>query len=77
MLHGVPAEQLTDEDLRRELTHAHIKRHDMLVDGTIEQLRNHSERTRELEAAYVARFTDTVTDAAEKLALYPTLTGSP
>jgi hypothetical protein len=66
---GVPATELADEDLERELRHAHDKRHDILLEGTADQLRNHSVRTHELEAAYVDRFADRVRDASEKLAL--------
>jgi Family of unknown function (DUF6158) len=69
MTHGIPASQLTDDDLERELTHAHEKRHDIFVDGTVDQLRNHSARTAELERAYLDRFADRVKDADEKAAL--------
>jgi hypothetical protein len=69
MTHGIPASQLSDEDLERELTHAHEKRHDIFLDGTADQLRNHSDRTSELERAYLERFRDRVKDAAGKLNL--------
>jgi uncharacterized protein DUF6158 len=69
MTHGIPASELSDDDLERELTHAHEKRHDIFVDGTVDQLRNHSSRTSELEQAYLERFADRVKDAAEKGAL--------
>jgi Family of unknown function (DUF6158) len=68
MTEGIPGSQLSDEDLERELAHAHEKRHDILLDGTVDQLRNHSQRTRELERAYLERFADRVKDAAEKRA---------
>jgi uncharacterized protein DUF6158 len=67
MSEGIPAEQLSDEDLERELAHVHEKRHDIFVDGTADQLRNHSARTRQLEQAYLNRFSDRVKDAAQKL----------
>ena len=69
MSQGVPAAELTDEDLERELAHAHEKRHDIFVGGTVDQLHNHSVRTRELEQAYLQRFPDKVTDAKRKAAL--------
>jgi Family of unknown function (DUF6158) len=69
MTHGIPAAELSDDDLERELTHAHEKRHDIFVDGTVDQLRNHSSRTAELEQAYLERFADRVKDADEKAAL--------
>jgi Family of unknown function (DUF6158) len=69
MSEGVPASDLDDDDLDRELRHLHEKRHDILVDGTADQLRNHSARARELERDYLRRFGDRVTDADEKLGL--------
>jgi hypothetical protein len=64
----IPAIELSDEDLERELAHAHDKRHDIFLTGTADQLRNHSIRTHELEQAYLQRFADRVTAADEKLA---------
>jgi hypothetical protein len=69
MSQGIPASKLSDEDLERELTHAHEKRHDIFVGGTVDQLHNHSVRTRELEQAYLQRFADKVTDAQQKARL--------
>jgi hypothetical protein len=69
MSEGIPGRELTDEDLERELRHAHEKRHDILVDGTVDQLRNHSLRTAELERAYLERFGNRVKDAADKARL--------
>jgi Family of unknown function (DUF6158) len=69
MSQGIPASDLSDEDLERELTHAHEKRHDIFVSGTVDQLRNHSTRTHELEQAYLQRFSDRVKDAQDKAAL--------
>lgn len=67
---GIPAADLDDGDLERELTHAHEKRHDIFVDGTADQLANHSSRTHELEAEYLRRFADRVKDAREKAQRY-------
>jgi len=69
MSEGIPGTELSDADLERELRHVHEKRHDILVDGTVEQLRNHGLRTAELERAYLERFPDRVKDAAEKAEL--------
>lgn len=66
MTHGIPADDLADDDLERELAHAHEKRHDIFIDGSVDQLRNHSARTHELEQAYMRRFADCVKDAAAK-----------
>jgi hypothetical protein len=67
---GIPASDLDDDDLERELTHAHEKRHDIFVGGTADQLANHSSRTHELEAEYLRRFADRVKDASEKVQAY-------
>jgi SAM-dependent methyltransferase len=67
---GIPAAELEDDDLERELTHAHEKRHDIFVDGTADQLANHSSRTHELEAEYLRRFADRVKDASAKAQNY-------
>jgi hypothetical protein len=69
MTEGIPASDLTDDDLDRELRHLHEKRQDIFVDGTVDQWRNHVLRTDELERAYLDRFADRVKDAAEKSAL--------
>ena len=69
MSEGIPGSDLSDDDLERELRHVHEKRHDIFVDGTAEQLRNHSVRAQELEQAYLERFADRVKDAAGKLSL--------
>ena len=67
---GIPAGDLADDDLERELAHSHEKRHDIFVGGTADQLANHSSRTRELEAEYLRRFADRVKDAEAKASRY-------
>ena len=47
---GIVASDLSDEDLERELAHAHEKRHDIFVNGTADQLIN---RTHELACEYL------------------------
>jgi hypothetical protein len=69
MTHGIPATELSDEDLERELRHAHEKRHDIFIDGTVDQLRNHTARTAELERGYLQRFPVRVKDAEAKAAV--------
>jgi hypothetical protein len=67
MSSGIPASELSDDDLKRELTHLHEKRHDIFLDGTAEQLAHHTLRMRELEEGYLRRFTGEVRDAKDKL----------
>lgn len=55
---GVPAAELTDDDLARELAHLHETRHDTFLDGSQDALRTHTERMLELEAEYLRRFPD-------------------
>ena len=69
MTQGIPASDLSDEDLERELRYVHEKRNDIFVDGTVDQWRNLVLRTDELERAYLGRFADRVKDAADKAAL--------
>lgn len=54
---GIPAAELSDADLERELAHAHAheKRHDTFLHGSDDALRAHTERTGELEAEFVRR----------------------
>jgi hypothetical protein len=53
---GVPGEQLSDDDLRRELAHLHETRHDTFLNGSADALENHTRRMFELEATYRSRF---------------------
>lgn len=79
MTMGIPADQLSDEDLERELAYAHSKRHDTFLYGTQHALATHTRRTFELELEYLLRFPQRVTDDAEKVDGHPTrpLDGSP
>jgi hypothetical protein len=65
---GIPASELSDEDLERELTHAHEKRHEIMLDGTVDQWHNLRARTDDLERGYLQRFGGRVKDAEAKLA---------
>jgi len=60
--HGVPAAELPEDDLVRELRHLHETRHETFLHGSDEALGTHGTRTVELEAEFVrrhpARFVD-------------------
>ena len=60
---GVPAHQLTDEALERELLHLHETRHDTFLHGSEDALAFHTDRTRTLEEEYLRRNPDRVIDA--------------
>ena len=60
---GVPAEQLSDEALERELKHLHETRHDTFLHGSEDALQFHTSRTTELEEDYLRRNPDRVIDA--------------
>ncbi|WP_432994141.1 DUF6158 family protein [Dactylosporangium sp. CA-233914] len=55
---GIPAAELSDEDLSRELGHLHETRDDTFRHGPPQALVHHDERTAELEAEYLRRFPD-------------------
>ena len=52
---GVPARELSDEELERQGVHAHTTRHWVFLHGTAEQFRTHTERMLELEQEYLRR----------------------
>ncbi len=60
---GVPARQLSDEDLDRELRHLHETRNDTFLHGSEDALAFHTARTSELEDEYLRRNPDRVPDA--------------
>jgi len=60
---GVPARELADEALDRELEHLHQTRHDTFLHGSEDALSFHSTRTSELEQEYLRRNPDRVVDA--------------
>jgi hypothetical protein len=53
---GVPADQLSDEDLIREMWELHRTRNETLRHGSDQALATHTRRTAELEAEYLRRF---------------------
>ena len=52
---GVPASDLAEADLVRELAHLHETRHDTFLHGSPDALDAHTNRTAELEAEYLRR----------------------
>jgi uncharacterized protein YdeI (YjbR/CyaY-like superfamily) len=60
---GVPAHQLSDEALERELRHLHETRNDTFLHGSEDALAFHSQRVQALEQEYLRRNPDRVPDA--------------
>jgi hypothetical protein len=56
MSDGIPASNLTDQDLKRDLAQLGRTRADIESTGTADQKRNHIERSQELEAEAERRF---------------------
>ena len=54
--HGISPDQLTDDDLRRELTHLHETRHDTVLAGSESALATHTRRMLALEQEFIRRF---------------------
>lgn len=52
---GVPASELSDDDLERQGTQAHSTRNWVFLHGTAEQFQTHTERMLELEQEYLRR----------------------
>jgi hypothetical protein len=52
---GIPARELSDEELERQGVHAHAMRHWVFLHGTAEQFRTHTDRMLELEQEYLRR----------------------
>jgi hypothetical protein len=62
--------EISDEDLNRELNHLYEKRHSILRTSSADAWANHRERTDQLEAEYLRRFSRGVTESEQKLAAY-------
>ena len=58
---GIPASQLSDDDLERELAHLHETRHETFLHGSEDALEAHTKRMFEMEQEYLRRFPDRVT----------------
>ena len=54
--HGIAPDQLSDDDLRREVAHLHETRHDTLLGGSESALEAHTERMLALEREFLRRF---------------------
>lgn len=52
---GVPAAELSEQDLTRELAHIHETRHETFLHGSKDALLAHTARTADLEAEYLRR----------------------
>ena len=55
MTEGLPAHELSDEELERQGLHAHATRNWVFLHGTVEQFRTHTARMLELEQEYLRR----------------------
>lgn len=64
--YGIPAAELSDDELSADLSRVHEKRHDMFLQGAADQFRNNVLRSAELEAEYLRRFPERVVDADAK-----------
>ncbi|HEY8451762.1 MAG: DUF6158 family protein [Micromonosporaceae bacterium] len=64
---GIPARELSDPDLLRELASVHRTRHTTLRHGSDHALAHHDQRMAELEAEYLRRFPEREVDP-ERLA---------
>jgi Family of unknown function (DUF6158) len=53
--HGIPPEELADDDLRREVAHLHETRHETLLRGSESALEAHTRRMLELEKEFLRR----------------------
>ena len=61
---GVAPDELTDEDLLRELASLHRTRNDTFRHGSDDALAEHDRRSTELEAEYLLRFPQREVDPA-------------
>lgn len=61
---GVPAQDLAESDLLRELHHLHETRHDTFLHGSPDALAEHTSRVAELENEYLRRHPDRAVDPA-------------
>ncbi|HWA66217.1 MAG TPA: DUF6158 family protein [Mycobacteriales bacterium] len=64
---GVPATDLADDDLDRELAHLHETRRETFLHGSPDALETHTRRMLELEAEFRTRFPERVTPDPARL----------
>ena len=55
---GIPAAELSDADLVREVRHLHNTRHETFLAGSEDAFETHTRRMLELEREYLRRFPD-------------------
>ena len=63
---GIPAQELDDEDLRRELHHLYETREDTFFNGSGDAFEKHTERMHELESEYAQRKPEETRPAAAR-----------
>lgn len=61
---GVPANELDEDDLMRELTQIHRTRQETFLHASESAVENHTQRMTELEAEYLSRHPDRPVDAS-------------
>lgn len=54
-LDGIPASDLADEELNRELAHLHETRHEVFLHGSAQALDHHTQRMADLEQEWLRR----------------------
>lgn len=64
--HGVPPQDLADDDLRREVEHLHETRHDAMLTASEDAWDNHTRRMLALEQEYLRRFPGSGAPAADR-----------
>jgi hypothetical protein len=73
---GVPARELSDDELERQGVQAHATRHWVFLHGTAEQFRTHTQRMLELEQEYLRRHPQRTWQGRDDTGLRATGTGS-
>jgi hypothetical protein len=63
---GIPAAELEDEDLRKELQSLHRTREDTFLNGSEQALEEHTRRMFELEEEFLRRFPRETAPAARR-----------
>jgi hypothetical protein len=63
---GIPASELDDDDLRKELHSVHRTREDTFLNGSEQSLEEHTSRMFELEEEFMRRFPRETEPAAQR-----------
>jgi uncharacterized protein DUF6158 len=64
--HGVPPQELADDDLRREVEHLHETRQDAMLTASEAAWQTHTERMLALENEYLRRFPGSAAPAPDR-----------